>query len=239
MATDVEVARAFDVLSAGIDESLLSKALDVIGLFQREKKEEDKTTKLMADFSNEEESFNELQSGLEQTRLATYTLDPFKETVLDRSMLGDKYDKSRLLMTKNKLKEARKKINGGTAGRGWFNLPKGKSDAESAQHFFMMKNRNHLFPGRNYKTYEGAPTFYQFGTVVAGKQEFFSARMEKKFKNKTIAQELLADADYQKKIKQKFAKIQRQKSNVRVLGGAPFRPHRERKSKGTSFSYAN
>ena len=125
-------------------------------------------------------------------------------------------------------REARK-LDGGarTAGSRWFHLPKAEYTPELRRDLRLLKLRGAYDPKRFYKTDDTTklPTHFQVGTVVESAADFYGARMTKRERKRSLAEELLADADVKAVRKKRFAKIQEQKAhtmgrkNKRKLGG--------------------
>ncbi|KAL7275151.1 dTDP-fucopyranose mutase [Rhizina undulata] len=111
-------------------------------------------------------------------------------------------------VVKKKLKEDKDK----TAGASWFNMPQTNLTPELKRDFQLIKMRNVLDPHRHYKKDNSAiPKYSQTGTVIEGSTEFFSARISKKERKRTIAEEIMADSKARQTYKRKYEEIQQSK----------------------------
>ncbi|KAK6077199.1 hypothetical protein SCUP515_05048 [Seiridium cupressi] len=102
-----------------------------------------------------------------------------------------------------------------TAGPAWFNLPKTDLTPEMVRDLKLLKSRHILDPKRFYKkdSRSAVPEFSQVGTVVAGPTEFFSARMTKKERKRTLLEEVMETEASNKKFKSKYGEIQKAKTS--------------------------
>ena len=91
----------------------------------------------------------------------------------------------------------------------------------------LLKLRGAYDPKRFYKTDDTSklPKHFQVGTVIEGAQDFYSARLTKKERKRTLTEEVFADAEIKKLRNKRFAKIQANKAHTmgrsekRKLGG--------------------
>lgn len=128
-----------------------------------------------------------------------------------------------------KIKQKRKE-KGETAGPGWFNLPKTEITEELKKDFQIIKMRNVLDPKRYYKkASKKMPTYFQVGRVVENATEFYSSRIPKKERKRTMVDELLEDADFRRKNKKKYLEIQKKKES----GGKKYFKKMKNKKKPT------
>lgn len=115
-------------------------------------------------------------------------------------------------LSKKQVREAREV----TSGDKWFNMPKGnRNDPQIKKDLLIIQQRAVLDPKRHYKKDKWtAPKYFQVGTIIEDKLEFFSARLKKKERQQTMLQEVLHDKDSSKYFRRKYAEIQEQKSKV-------------------------
>lgn len=100
------------------------------------------------------------------------------------------------------------------AGSGWFNMKKPEMTAELRRDLMVLKNRSVLDRKRHYKKEKWQmPQFFQTGTIVEGNTEFYSARMTKKNRGRTLAEEILHDSDSGDYFKKKYGEIQKKKTS--------------------------
>jgi hypothetical protein len=103
-----------------------------------------------------------------------------------------------------------------TAGSKWFDMPKGEMTPEIKRDLQLLKMRHVLDPKRHYrKDNSPLPTYFQSGTIIEGNTEYFSARLSKKERKNTIADEILADSDAKKYFKRKYHDVQMQSTSGR------------------------
>lgn len=100
------------------------------------------------------------------------------------------------------------------AGSRWFNMKKPEMTAELKRDLMVLKNRSVLDRKRHYKKEKWQlPQFFQTGTIVEGNTEFYSARMTKKNRGRTLAEEILNDTDSGEYFKKKYSEIQKKKTS--------------------------
>lgn len=98
------------------------------------------------------------------------------------------------------------------SGSKWFNMKKPEMTAEIKRDLMVLKNRSVLDPKRHYKKEKWQiPKFFQTGTIVEGNTEFYSARMAKRNRGRTLAEEILNDDSASDYFKRKYSEIQKQK----------------------------
>lgn len=76
--------------------------------------------------------------------------------------------------------------------------------------------RNVLDPKRHYRKETGksqAPEFSQIGTIIEGPTEFYSARLTKKERKKTLVDEILEAERESGRFKRKYDEIQKGKAS--------------------------
>lgn len=83
----------------------------------------------------------------------------------------------------------------------------------------MIRNRAYIDPKRHYKKdkWKAWPKFFEMGTVIEGKQEFYSSRMSRRERKQTLAEEILADASTRHYMKRKFKEISELKPSKKKL----------------------
>lgn len=127
----------------------------------------------------------------------------------------------------SKLKREAKKLGAKSAGKSWFDMPAVEYTPELRRDMRLLKLRGAYDPKRFYKTDDTSklPKHFQVGTVVEGAQDFYSARLSKRERKRTLTEEVFADADIKAVRKKRFAKIQAAaahtmgRKNKRKLGG--------------------
>lgn len=94
-------------------------------------------------------------------------------------------------------------------------MPKPELTPEIKRDLQIIKMRNVLNPKRFYKkdNSKDLPKYFQIGTVIEGPTEFYSSRLTRKERKKTIIDELMADEEAKKYYKRKFLEIQKTKQS--------------------------
>lgn len=155
-----------------------------------------------------------------------YTLPPYFESRRKRRREG--------------LKERDK-----TMGSKWFNMPATEVTEEIKNDLTVLQMRASLNPKQFYKRGNDkiCPKYFQVGTVIEAPDEFFSARIPKKQRKKTLVDELLGDAEYRKYQKKKYAEAmknqiqrrfpasQKKKMKQKKSGSEVQKKHKAKKTK--------
>ncbi|XP_028407739.1 rRNA-processing protein fcf2-like [Dendronephthya gigantea] len=116
-------------------------------------------------------------------------------------------------ITHHAMKKQRKNDRERSAGQNWFNMPAPEMTQELRRDLNILRMRNVLDPKRHYKknSSKKLPKYFQLGTVVSSAAEFYSSRLPKRERKKTIVESLLADAEFRRYNKRKFFEIQASK----------------------------
>ncbi|GEQ70536.1 hypothetical protein JCM33374_g4214 [Metschnikowia sp. JCM 33374] len=103
-----------------------------------------------------------------------------------------------------------KKVEKTDSGDNWFNMKKPELTPELKRDLLILKNRSVLDPKRHYKKEKWEiPKYFQTGTIVEGNTEFYSARLARKNRGKTIAEEILRDDTTTDYFRRKYSEIQK------------------------------
>ena len=135
-----------------------------------------------------------------------------KKSVLLPDMEKEKncpvFNQSRYSIAKERKKQAQE-----TAGPGWYNLPKTELTDEIKRDMQVLKMRKVLDTKQHYKRDDSKaiPKFFQMGTIVEGSHEYYSSRMSKKQRKRTMVDELLADSEFRKKNKKRMIEYEMRK----------------------------
>lgn len=114
----------------------------------------------------------------------------------------------------SRLKKERKSERSKTLGKNYFDFKPSEMTDELKRDLKIIKSRNIIGKGSfsNVSDYKKKlPSAVQIGTIVEDKSEYYSSRIPKKMRQKTLVDELAADFDFRKKLKEKFLKIQSSK----------------------------
>lgn len=101
-------------------------------------------------------------------------------------------------------------------GPKWFNLPRTDLTAEVKRDLQLIQMRSVLDPKRHYKKQSGkakAPEYSQVGTIVEGPTEFYTARIPKRERKRTLAEEVLAVEAASGRFRKKYNEVQASKTS--------------------------
>lgn len=100
-----------------------------------------------------------------------------------------------------------------TAGSDWFNLPKTDLTPQFKRDWQILRMRNVLDPSQQKKSLRAQPPAYsQVGEIIAGPTDYFSGRLTRKEKKRTLLEEAMG-ANNKDKLKGKYAGIQKSKTS--------------------------
>lgn len=100
------------------------------------------------------------------------------------------------------------------SGSQWFHMKQPEMTDSIKRDIAIIKQRSALDPKRHYKKEKwNTPKYFQMGTIIEGNTEYYSSRMNKRDRGKTLADEILHDNDSQKYFKRKYTEIQAQKTS--------------------------
>uniref|UniRef100_A0A0M3HXD1 Fcf2 domain-containing protein n=1 Tax=Ascaris lumbricoides TaxID=6252 RepID=A0A0M3HXD1_ASCLU len=96
-----------------------------------------------------------------------------------------------------------------TKGQDWFDLPATEMTEERVRDLQIIQMRDALDTKTHYKRNDRSvlPKYFQVGTIVENKADFYSSRIPKKQRKRTIVEELMADEEFQTKQKKKYDEI--------------------------------
>lgn len=110
-------------------------------------------------------------------------------------------------------KKARKKANKlereKTKGAAWFGMGAPEITEETKRDLEVLQMRNAADPKRFYKKNDlkVLPKYFQVGQVIDSPADYYSDRVPNKMRKKTLVDELMADAEFKKFNKRKYAEI--------------------------------
>lgn len=103
-----------------------------------------------------------------------------------------------------------------TSDERWFNMKQPEMTPEIKRDLQIIKQRSALDPKRHYKKDKWEILkFFQMGTIIEGNTEFYSSRLKRKERGKTMVEELLHDDTTKKYFKRKYHEIQQTKTSGR------------------------
>jgi hypothetical protein len=101
------------------------------------------------------------------------------------------------------------------AGPSWYGLP--RTDPATKKDLQILKMRDVLAMGKQHFKKDNRknpmPEFSQVGTLVEGPTEFYSARLTKKERKRTLVEEVLSSGQALSKFKSKYNEIQERKTS--------------------------
>ncbi|EFO88984.1 hypothetical protein CRE_06351 [Caenorhabditis remanei] len=160
---------------------------------------------------------------LGSNHLEPYEMDKDLKEILEKSVVGPKFEKdfqpqSRLL-GRNAAARLRKAEREKTKGANWFNLPATELTDEHKRDLEFLQMRSTLDPLAHYRRNDRSvlPKYFQVGKVVDAPEDFYSSRMLKKERKKTMVDEILHNEESLSKAKKKYAEI-RQKEQTKRRG---------------------
>ncbi|XP_017773159.1 PREDICTED: deoxynucleotidyltransferase terminal-interacting protein 2 [Nicrophorus vespilloides] len=112
-------------------------------------------------------------------------------------------------VSKRQAKKERKVEKEKTKGDKWYGLPATEVTDELRKDLEVLKMRSVLDPKHFYKKndLQVLPKYFQVGKVVDSPLEHYSGRLTKKQRKRTIVDELLADANFQRHNKKRYLDI--------------------------------
>ncbi|CAB3371506.1 Hypothetical predicted protein [Cloeon dipterum] len=123
-------------------------------------------------------------------------------------------------LSKKKARQLRKIEREKTKGDLWFNMPATEVTEEVRRDLEVLQMRSVLDPKTFYKKNDlkVLPKYFQVGRIVDNAADFYHSRIPKKERKRTMVDELLADAEFQHKSKQKYKEIvaEKQQYNSRA-----------------------
>lgn len=135
------------------------------------------------------------------------------EKILKKSVVKPGFERLKKVpgydITDKKLKASRKRQRDKTKGKNWFNLPATEMTDEIRHDLEIIQMRSVLDPKHFYKKNDMKvlPKYFHMGKVVDTPLDYYNGRLTKKERKRTIVEELMADAQFQKFNKRKYKEI--------------------------------
>uniref|UniRef100_A0A182VU44 Fcf2 domain-containing protein n=1 Tax=Anopheles minimus TaxID=112268 RepID=A0A182VU44_9DIPT len=124
---------------------------------------------------------------------------------------------ARLAMSDKTLRKQNRLERKKTKGQNWFGLAAPEITPELQNELTLMKMRFILDPKQSFKRLDKrkTPKYFEIGKLIDSPLDHFKERGTKKLKSKSLVDELLADAEFQKLNKRKYAEsLERQKKKA-------------------------
>jgi len=128
---------------------------------------------------------------------------------LEEAAPGDKVHEIQPKLGKKALKKKKDLERNKTKGDKWYGMPATEVTEEIKNDLEVLQMRGALDPKRFYKknANKELPKYFQVGQYVNSPVEFYSDRGTSKNKKKTLVDELMADAEFQRYNKRKYTEI--------------------------------
>ncbi|VDK84526.1 unnamed protein product [Litomosoides sigmodontis] len=205
-----------------VEEKILRKAVNFHCFPETEEVERDDlfvldadgTSNINANIVNESSFATGCNTENDKTPDIYSTLDETTKKLLSKSIIKPGFEKylgeGHVPMSWRALKRRRKMERELTKGDAWYNLPATEMTEERERDLSIIQMRGSLDPKAHYRKNDRSsvlPKYFQVGTVVETKVDFYSSRVPKKQRKRTIVEELLADADLQTRQRKKYQEI--------------------------------
>uniref|UniRef100_A0A182MLS8 Fcf2 pre-rRNA processing C-terminal domain-containing protein n=1 Tax=Anopheles culicifacies TaxID=139723 RepID=A0A182MLS8_9DIPT len=126
-------------------------------------------------------------------------------------------DIAQLALSGNALRKLNKLDRKKTKGKNWFGMAAPEITTELENELTLIKMRSILDPKQAFKRLDKrrTPKYFEIGKLIDSPLDHFNERGAKKLKSKSLVDELLADAEFQKANKRKYAEsLERQKKKA-------------------------
>ncbi|CAB3411106.1 unnamed protein product [Caenorhabditis bovis] len=158
---------------------------------------------------------SEIPSGplLTTSYLEPYEMDEDLKHLLEKAIVGPKFENNyqpqARLLGRNARARLRKEEREKTKGSQWFNMPATEITEERKRDLELLQMRGVLNPQAHYRRNDRQvlPKYFQVGRVVDAPEDYYSSRMTKKERKKTMVDELLHNEESLSKAKKKYAEI--------------------------------
>ncbi|PIO73971.1 Fcf2 pre-rRNA processing [Teladorsagia circumcincta] len=182
-----------------------------------------------------EKSNSSTHGGTSDTNL----VDEGLQKLLDKAVCGPSFEKNygetAKLMGRRAMKRLRKMEREKTKGRDWFDLPASELTEEAKADLELLQMRSAIDPLAFYRRNDRKvlPKYFQVGRVVDAPEDFYSSRMPKKDRKRTMLDELLNDQRLTQQKREKYNAIQEREKRKRRGAFQHSGPRRSRKEKTT------
>ncbi|KAI1718415.1 fcf2 pre-rRNA processing domain-containing protein [Ditylenchus destructor] len=145
-------------------------------------------------------------------------LDPKVERILEKAVIKSGFDnlsvEDAALKSKNRQKKDRKIEREKTKGKDWFDMPATELTDERRHDLELLQMRDTLDPKTHYRRpdREVLPKYFEVGRVIESKYDYYSSRMTKKERKRTMVEEIMHDHEVIAKNKRRYEEIMRRKA---------------------------
>lgn len=118
------------------------------------------------------------------------------------------------LQTRGQRRKESQMKRGATAGARWFDMPSKDLEVEDKLTLDAIRLRETLDPKRFYKnkSTDKISKQFQVGTVIEHPMDYYTDRATRKERKQTLVDELIADAEFKKNVKQRYRKLRATKA---------------------------
>uniref|UniRef100_A0A914Y371 Fcf2 pre-rRNA processing C-terminal domain-containing protein n=1 Tax=Panagrolaimus superbus TaxID=310955 RepID=A0A914Y371_9BILA len=147
--------------------------------------------------------------------------DPEIHELMEKAALKPDFDQKPveeiLIKSKRRLKKDRKAQRSQTKGADWFDMPATELTEENKMDLELLQLRNSLDPNIHYRKNDRSvlPKYFQVGKIVDNQADFYSSRMTKKERKRTMVEELMQDYSLLSKHKKKYDQIRTKKAKAK------------------------
>ncbi|KAK5971892.1 Deoxynucleotidyltransferase terminal-interacting protein 2 [Trichostrongylus colubriformis] len=145
------------------------------------------------------ELVDKLRDRKSNNKLDTTLIDERTQKLLDKAVCGPSFEKSygetANLLGRRALKRLRKLEREKTKGHDWFDLPATELTEEAKADLELLQMRAAIDPLAFYRRNDRKvlPKYFQVGRIVDAPEDFYSSRIPKKERKRTLLDELLND----------------------------------------------
>ncbi|CAH0405759.1 unnamed protein product [Chilo suppressalis] len=151
----------------------------------------------------------DVETGKLKSKIGSVDVEKEMQKSVLKPGIEQEYSLPAYTISQRKLKAMKKKEREKTKGPSWFNLPAPEITDELKNDLEILKMRSVLDPKHFYKKndMEVLPKYFQVGRIMDSPLDHVNERLSKKERKRTMVDELLADAEFQKYNKRKYKEI--------------------------------
>ncbi|XGW09299.1 hypothetical protein V3C99_011530 [Haemonchus contortus] len=174
---------------------------------------------------------------VQDSRTDTSVVDERLQKLLDKAVCGPSFEKNygetAKLLGRRALKRLRKLEREKTKGREWFDLPASEFTDEAKADLELLQMRAAIDPLAFYRRNDRnvLPKYFQVGRVVDAPEDYYSSRIPKKERKKTMLDELLNDQHFSQTKREKYIALQEREKRKKRGAFQHANPRRNRKEK--------
>lgn len=149
------------------------------------------------------------ETGQLKSKIGVVDVEKEMKTSVLKPGLEKQHSLPKYHVNKHQLKAMRKREREKTKGSQWFNLPAPEVTKDLKNDLQVLKMRSALDPKHFYKKNDMKvlPKYFQVGRIMDSPLDHVNERVTRKQRKRTMVEELLADAEFQKYNKKKYKEI--------------------------------